>query len=231
MPNIITPFGFVKKTGDTMSGDLDLVLNKLYLTDGEKGGSVGGVSTVSDTVAILKANGGYWGNLKLGVAELTSNLIMAAGMTVDGVDVSEIGKPSGKLFLGTTQENLVDGVITDVELDTIPGAYTDGIENTGTHEITPGVAGFYSIVGQVMFWNVVADKDYEAILKVSGAVVCRNLIHASKTGSIGVPVSLPNHYFTAANFLELAACSHSGDNTVDINPGETWTFLAVQRVR
>ena len=38
-------------------------------------------------------------------------------------------RPTGKLVLDSSQLNLVDGALTQVELDEIPAGYTDGIED------------------------------------------------------------------------------------------------------
>jgi len=141
-------------------------------------------------------------------------------------------RPSGKLYLANNQLNLVSTVCTLVDLDTIPADFTDGIENTGTHRITPGYGGFYAITGQVTFEAVVADKDYEARVRLNGGgYICRNVSHASKAGSLSVPVSLSCQLMTVADYIELWAQSDAGVDTVDINISEVFTFLALQRVR
>ena len=139
-------------------------------------------------------------------------------------------RPSGKIRLGTAMPNLVNATPTLVLLDVIPAEYVaDGICNTATHRITPGVAGFYSIVGQVNFSNVVAAKDYICHIYIS-AVVYSSYVHTSLVSMVTAICSLPNQYLTAANYVELWAQSNSGDNTVDLL-GDNATFLAVQRVR
>ena len=142
-------------------------------------------------------------------------------------------RPTGKLYLDDYQINLVSGDETLVELETIPAAYNDGIENVVTHRITPGRPGFYAVVGQVSFMAIVADKDYEARLKMSGgpSYAGRKVTHASRTGTLGVTASTPAHYFSATDYVELWAVSEAGVDTVDINTTEVFTFLALQRVR
>lgn len=142
-------------------------------------------------------------------------------------------KPSGKLFLDSGQLNLVDGVVTNVSLDHIGSNFTDGIENTGTYKITPGIAGLYYVSGQVTFENVVADKYYYAMIKkANGPAVYIAFAqgHSSNTEYLAVPTSTIA-YLTETDFLQLVACSHSGDNTVDIKAGEYFTNLMAQRVR
>jgi len=140
-------------------------------------------------------------------------------------------RPSGKLYLGNPQNDLVDSAVTRVLIDTIPAEYTDGIENGGSSWIIPVVAGYYSIVGQVMFNNVIADKGYESVIKVNTVIVCRNFVHASLVLNVAALVCLPCHYVGAGERIDLFATSYAGVNTVDISSGETLTFLAVQRVR
>jgi len=141
-------------------------------------------------------------------------------------------RPSGKLILDAPQLNLVNLTPTVVLLDVIPAVYVDGIENVGTHRITPGVAGFYSIVGQVSFSSVVADKSYCCYLTVNGVNVDRNLVHASyATLGVCAKCCQPNYYLSATDFVVLTALSYAGVNTVDVDNSYNSTFLAVQRVR
>lgn len=141
-------------------------------------------------------------------------------------------RPSGKLYLSADQLNLVDASVTLVELDAIPAAYKDGIENTGTYRITPGRAGFYSIVGQVRFKNVITDKDYYSMIRISGgAFVCEVCAHASYAAAVTAKCCLPNHYFSNTDYVQLWAESFAGVDTVDIDDTEARTFLAIQRVR
>jgi len=139
--------------------------------------------------------------------------------------------PSGKLYLSSDQLNLVSGAATDVELDTIADGFTDGVEDTVNHRITPGVAGFYDLKGMVTFKNVVADKSYYTIIKhsVSGTLVTVKG-HASRSEDLSVPATV-HVYLPADGYLTLQAISYAVVDTVDINSGERQTFLSIQRVR
>ena len=140
-------------------------------------------------------------------------------------------KPSGGMWLGTDQLNLVHGVATLVELDSLRTGFADGIENLATHRITPGVAGFYSITAQVTFLNLIADKTYQAIIRINGATyLCTNSNHAAITEPLSVPASVLVK-LTATDYIELMARSWSGDNTVDVHKNYYFTFLLVQRIR
>ena len=140
-------------------------------------------------------------------------------------------KPSGKLYLGSDQLNLIDEVPTEVLLDTIGTGFTDAIENTVAHCITPGQAGYYLVLGAVMFLNVVAAKNYRSGVLVNSTDYYNSPMYYAAGG---VYFSVPTFdliKLTATDYVQLIAISYSGDNTVDIQSGITSTFLSVQRVR
>jgi hypothetical protein len=138
-------------------------------------------------------------------------------------------RPSGYMYLSASQLNLVDTVATLVALNAIGGGFTDGIEDTVTHRITPGKAGRYSVVGIVQFENVIADKSYQAELRVSGSIVMRDKRHSSLTDKMSARCILPCIRLSETDYLELWATSNAGVDTVDID--NLYTNLMVQRVR
>lgn len=143
----------------------------------------------------------------------------------------DVLRPSGKLYRGATQTNLVDGDITLVELDTIASDFTDGIEDTTNHKITPGYAGFYLVMGTVTFKSLIADRKYDAAIKLNGSTwICFIYGWASGEDYFVVPV-LAYVRLTATDYIELYARSCAGVDTVDIHYGPIYTFLSVQRVR
>jgi len=137
--------------------------------------------------------------------------------------------PGGELYLNTDQDNLVSGVPTKVELDTVNGEWTDGIEDTGNHRILPGVAGRYLVIGQVMFTNVIAGKKYEANVQRSGAQRITGYKYSSLTENLTIRISSVL-ILTAIQYLELWAVSNADVDTVDIKSGMSYTHLTVQRV-
>jgi len=140
-------------------------------------------------------------------------------------------RPSGKLYLGSDQLNLVHDTATLVELDTIASGFTDGIEDTANHKITPGVAGFYLITAQVRFMNLVAEKTYKAGIVVNAAsYYCHNITWAGGGVYLTMPLAALVK-LTATDYVRLFAESESGDDTVDIGGSQWATFLSVQRVR
>ena len=139
-------------------------------------------------------------------------------------------RPSGKLVLNTYQPNLVNNTWTLVLLDLIPAGFTDGIENTVAHTITPDRSGFYAITAQVVFDNAVATKHYACQVKAAAAVILSGKAHSSFATTLFVLCSLPCQYLVAGVALTLEAKSDSGDNTVDIS-NTIGTHLTIQRVR
>lgn len=140
-------------------------------------------------------------------------------------------RPSSRLYLATDQYNLVDTVPTVVKLDTISAGFTDGIEDTTLHRITPGVAGFYHITGLVTLYSFVVDKSYRSAIYISGT----NWLAFNFAWPMGgTRLSLPVGglaKLAATDYVELVAISDSGNNMVDIIAGSYNTFLSVQRVR
>lgn len=147
-------------------------------------------------------------------------------------------RPTGKMYLADNQLNLGNGLQTPVDLDTIywPG-FNDGIEDIVNHRILPGRAGFYLVIAQVFFTQVVADKDYEIwIMHKTGAAAWTVMAHDRRHSRITADLACiatdiiwigDNLVFDA---FEIWAQSNSGGNTVDIL-GAAETFLCVQRLR
>ena len=152
-------------------------------------------------------------------------------MTIKITPAPAYQKPSGRLYLGSNQLNLVNNIATIVALDTIGAGFTDAIEDTTLHRITPGYAGFYNIVGMVTFLNIVAARNYAACILVNSVVsYCYHVSWAGGGTYYGIPVG-DEIKLTATDYVQLIAVSISGDNTVDLSAGLHQTFLSVQRVR
>lgn len=140
-------------------------------------------------------------------------------------------KPSGKMYLSVDQLNLQDATWTLVELDTVADNFSDGIEDTTNHKITPGVPGFYDVKGSVGFKNTIADKRYLMAVRVNGTdyKVVNRIFWGLTT--IADAKGSAHLYLSATDYLELLAFSDAGVNTVDLRGLVNTTFLSVQRVR
>ena len=139
-------------------------------------------------------------------------------------------RPSGKLYLANAQLDLINTVPTLVIFDAIGSGYKDGIENTVTHRITPGVAGFYSMKSIVLLSAVLIDKYFTTEIRISGVSRGQMTVQTCFNGLISIP-TLTDFYFTAADFVELWVTSQNGNHEVDIVAGVESSFLSVQRVR
>lgn len=140
--------------------------------------------------------------------------------------------PTGKLYLGGNQEDLVHNVWTLVELNLIPDEFIDDIENVGTHRITPGVPGWYLATFNIVFVNAVIDKKYGGEVKINDGITLiqeHRWSHDNRPSVRGVDIV----YLDSDDFVSLYAISLSNDNTVDIYAGDTTygTYLTLQRVR
>lgn len=138
--------------------------------------------------------------------------------------------PRGCLYLASDQENIPSASDTIVQVDTVPGTYTDGIEDTGTYKITPGIAGLYIVTASLKWEPTVADNTYRfKILKDAATVIAEDR----------KPTPIVDHmtqqiarlfYFTSTNYLRLQVYHADGVGTVDITAGLNYTCLKVQRV-
>ena len=141
-------------------------------------------------------------------------------------------KPSGGMRLANDQLNLTSGIAALVEFDRIIDDFTDGIEDTVNHRIKPGVAGFYSIVGQVGLTSVVADKLYGLHIRINpGLRIFYKTSHASLAQDIHPSLTIPSIFISDIQYVELYAICHADVDTVDIVSADYNTFLILQRVR
>lgn len=141
--------------------------------------------------------------------------------------------PCGGLHLGTDQLNLVNGSEILVELDTLLSGFTDGIEDTTNHKITPGVAGLYLISAAVIFKNIVNDKTYRLSVKDNSTRIIDAYLPSS-VATISKFVTIAEAkpvWLSAVSEIKLYACSFSGDDTVDVFGFGGHTFLTVCRMR
>jgi len=138
-------------------------------------------------------------------------------------------RPNGKLYLSAQQDDIANTTWTLVELNTIFPNFIDGIENTGTHRITPGPSGFYYVSGLAIFRNIVADSKYQvAVYKNDGGSgIFMTNKHSSHNDFLYVPCS-DIIFLAKDDFLDLRVYHNAGVGTVDISQNSR---LTVQRVR
>lgn len=132
-----------------------------------------------------------------------------------------------RAYLSADQDDLADGVWTKVDLD--QESYDIGADfNVATYKFVVPTTGYYLVVGQVVFeaTDLVVDKAYSVAIYKGGALIIQAATHASHAATLSVIVT-DIVYLAAADEIELYALSDSGDAAVDIESGETFTFLAI----
>lgn len=146
---------------------------------------------------------------------------------------SFVPAPSSLMYLQSAQENIANWANVLVELDRVPADYTDGVEDTVNHKITPGIAGYYCVVAQITYFNVVADKQYQVRIKLSNEAVFAaiGVNHVSTTEQISCIAVLPCLKMAADDFVSMYAFHEAGVGTIDIESNSNYTYLSLQRVR
>lgn len=137
-------------------------------------------------------------------------------------------KPSGCLFLGQNQNNLPIDVWTDVELNTISSGFTDGIEDTVNHKITPGVAGLFLLIGRISFVEIIGDYEYGCAIELNGGgTLIENWGHSSLEADLNVCCTMI-HWLTNTDYIKLQAYNGGNAATVDV---KQVSGLSVARLR
>jgi len=145
--------------------------------------------------------------------------------------------PNGKLFLNHNQDIVHGGAPVLVEIDEIHTDFTDGIEDIANHKITPGVIGWYLVIGKVCWESAEIDIRYDLSLTLNPGAAHRLFDSqvCSLTGGTGaqfhckvvdvIKITNVNQYF------ELKVVNNSVADHATLINGHDYTFMTVQRVR
>ena len=177
-------------------------------------------------------------DLKLGAnADADNNKITTLATPTSNQDaankayVDSLHKPNGKLGMSTTQALATDTWET-VELDTIDSDFTDSIEDGTNHKITPGVAGFYIIIGSVGLltdgqgnYSFAVAVSKNVGLEVIGVSQIYKSDPLATSIVIGPAVIV---YLSASDYIQLRVKTTNPDAVVS---GDVDTSLVVQRMR
>lgn len=101
--------GLVKKSGDTMSGDLNLGLNSLILHSGGKGGVIRGNPDNADMIDTRNIADTGQGDLMSHKLWLGGDIAMAGDKTVDGVDLSKLADDYFTVYVDSHTEHVYTG--------------------------------------------------------------------------------------------------------------------------
>ena len=128
-------------------------------------------------------------------------------------------------YINAAQDNLVDSTNTRVNLDSESYDY-GGNFSVVTHLFTAPIAGRYLFVGQVGYKNQIVNKRYSAMIFKNAAVKNINTAYCTDVSENTFSTAVAIFDMVAGDTASLYARSDSGDNTVDIYPGDGFTFLA-----
>lgn len=103
---------FVRKTGDTMTGDLYLGMNRLFLTNGYYGGAIRGCLGEANRVEFRNMDDSGYGLFNSDGGYMSGNLSLDTGKTVDNVDISQIKQ--AKIIQGSYTGNDADNRTIDI---------------------------------------------------------------------------------------------------------------------
>lgn len=155
---------------------------------------------------------------------------MANTQTPPAVDITTNHKPSGGLYLTGSQDNIQTIAPEKVLLATVSPDFADGIEDTANNRITPGVAGWYWVIAQLVMNSTVADSVYSAMIKKSGTEVKTGPAQASKVGQVTI-LLMGLLKFSITDYVELWVDNRGGAGTEDVAGTDKYTYLVVQRIR
>ena len=137
-------------------------------------------------------------------------------------------QPCARGWLDTDMDDLVNGAWTRVLLDaeTFDVSHNFSIANSS---FTVPITGYYQINAGVMFEapDIVVDRWYYMAVRRNGDTLFTDHIHASVVAVLSLTAS-DLAYLTAGDEISLWVQSGSGDNNVDLDSGETETFMSIR---
>ena len=142
-------------------------------------------------------------------------------------------EPYARMYLTAAQNNLTDVTWTTVSLDTDTFDFST-ITDLSNYKITPAVAGYYLVIGQVSYAeaSLVASKTYSAQIYKNGTTAIKTVhksIGAAVTEDVTVPVS-DVVLLDADDYIQLRAYVNCGASTVDLTTGTANTNLVLFRL-
>ena len=161
---------------------------------------------------------------------ITANKVVRGNAGGTALEFAETGKHTAMCwaFRNANQNNLPNNTWTKIQVNAEqydPGNNFD----TATYKFVAPVAGYYLLVGNVGFINLVADKRYMVGLYVNTTRVCWVAYHASYTGACYGNASTVVH-LAAGDEVFLYGNPDAGVSTVDVFGHASYpdiTFLAV----
>lgn len=207
---------------DTTAAGVRTTIGAVGLTGNE---TVAGNKTFSGNTTLSGTNTIGDGSVMASSAAPSTDAMIANKKYVD-----DGHKPYARMFLTAAQNNLTDVTWTTIALDT--DTFDSGtITDLASYKITPGVAGYYMLLGQVTFTNVIAEKTYSAQLYFNGTTAKQTATQQNGAATTDVVVNVVDViYFDADDYIQLRGYVNCGAATVDIDPGTENTNLTLYRL-
>ena len=138
--------------------------------------------------------------------------------------------PRAKMYLGTPQTNLTANAWTKIRINT--DEYdSNSITDTSNNRITPGVAGYYLLIGNVIWQTgfVSGNRMSSKLVKNGTTNIAITQGYASGTSYYSNLISTVT-YLTTTDYIEMQGRPGTSGNTADIQAGEAATYLVVHRL-
>lgn len=171
-----------------------------------------------------------WTGLTDTPGSITADKVVRGNSGGTALEFAETGKHTTMCwaFRNANQLNLPNNTWTKIQVNAEQYAPGNNF-NTATYKFVAPVAGYYLLVGNVGFINLVADKRYMVGLYVNTTRVCWVAYHASYTGACYGNASTVVH-LAAGDEVFLYGNPDAGVSTVDVFGHPNFpeiTFLAV----
>ncbi len=134
-------------------------------------------------------------------------------------------KVRARIFKSASSQTVATGNATKVVLD---GETYDSGSIAGSNKITPGVIGYYLVIGAANFGSVADTKYMLTMIYKNGAEVARSVIMSTGTGFGFVVPAVDMIYLDADDYVELYV--QSDDGNYSISTGTNKTYLALQKI-
>ena len=197
-------------------------------------GSAAGNSVRYEQVLLL-AGGTMTGQINMGSQRIVSQADPTAvqdGATKNYVDTQITAQAVHNIgalaYLSSDQLNLVNDTWTKVTLNA--ELFDLGADfDTTTYKFTCDTAGYYLISGLVHFrtGTVIADKEYNAAIRVNGVTVILTGNHSRLTTAFSMALPAKLIHLSVNDYIELWARSRAGVNTVDLYGSAAANYLSV----
>lgn len=132
---------------------------------------------------------------------------------------------AARAYLSTAQLDLTDGVYIKILLDTT--SYDTGSNfDTVNHRFTATVAGYYHVIGNIVYSNasVQALKRWILLLYVNGVAIAQSYTQSATTTGIGLNIQDIVH-LDIGDYVELYTYVGNGNNGADVVNDTNYTFM------